>query len=44
MLKFKEIKKSIIQPQEHNASPILLSKKCYDTNHQISFKNIKQYQ
>ena len=44
MLKFKEIKKSIIHPNEHNASPIILSKKCYDNNHQISFKTIKHYQ
>lgn len=44
MLKFKEIKKSIIHTGEHDASPIASSKKYFDLNHQISFKTIKQFQ
>ncbi len=44
MLNFREIKKLVISPNEHTASPIHLSKKCNEINHQISFKTIKQYQ
>lgn len=39
MLKFKEIKRAIIHPGEHDSSPILRSN---HPNQQITFKTIKQ--
>jgi len=47
MLKFKEIKKSIMQPRDKNTSPLIDSKKGSEPTNQLSFKIIKhpdQYQ
>lgn len=43
MLKFKEMKKNIMQPREKHVSPMLDSKKCGELTTQLSFKSIKQH-